>query len=698
MDLSKHGIYFTCINEAPISPPLSRGPPSFFLKSGASEHKNPRTLIPWGSINLPKRNLLMSELVFSLRIPALLGKLSSGEWLLPEFQREFVWDVSSITSLVTSVIEGKPIGMATIWEQEDDSSLDMHHIWLYDRDPAKKVTFRRYYGEDSNRPNRTYAVLDGRQRSTALAIAFGGFKPEYGKYRLAGRFFVNVASSPEDERVVFVKDADLKKRGLLSDASCISEGLFPLVSFNQSQDMEGQWLDYMFHVKDPTFYKNGLLPSEGELEKRVSILKDAHKGIFSTELAVYKVPKEHSLGEICEIFETLNTTGTVVSTVDLIHSWLYADTSKTHDEPLLLREWMADLGQKDGAIGWAVPKKRPELIAQLATACHVAAIKKYEPRTLKGRKPQKILSVKSPDLLATPTEHWLSVIQQEDFIAELLSDFQNVVAGGTFPFSQCPYPISAFIYVGIRWHKRFDEKSLTAAWEVEDLNILYKAFFWSNAISGRYDQGFLTKIGTDIDQLKSMLNRRRDFESRNEWAQRIDGELQIYLDKPIESKTQLVNRLTRQRSAGAFQAAVVLSMQPRYKKDFVSLKALEYPSEQLVELHHIFPTKWTKKNLTKEWRDILDPDGDGIEWEASLANLMPISRETNGKWNDYSPATFIEDNEIKFDKVQHLLEPVMIDKVAFDELSNPKPDLEKFWVHRAGLMADYLLALIHIKL
>ena len=638
----------------------------------------------------------MSELVFSLRIPALLDKLKTGEWLLPEFQREFVWDISSITKLVSSVVAGKPIGMATIWEQEDDSSLDMHHVWLYDRDSSKQKTIRKYYGDDDERPNRTYAILDGRQRATALAIAFGGFKPEDSRYRFAGRFFVNVITEVDDDRILFIKDSDLKNRGWLTDAACISKGLFPLVSFTQGQGMDGQWLDYMFHIKDATFYADRQLPNADELDKRTSVLKDAHKGIFSTELAVYNVPREHSLGDICEIFETLNTTGTVVSTVDLIHSWLYADTSKTQVEPILLREWMARLGQKSGAIGWAVPDRRPELIAQMATACHVAAVKKYEPRILKGRKAQKILSVKSPDLLATPTEHWLQIIDQEDFLAERLGDFQQIVAGGTFPFSQCPYPISAFIYVAIRWHKCFDEAALTSAWEIDDLNILYKAFFWSNALSGRYDQGVLSKFGTDIDMLKTMLNKRRDFLSRNDWAKKMDSELQVYLDKRLETKDQLVDRLTKQRSAGAFQSAVVLSMQPRYKKDFVSHKALQYPSEKVVELHHIYPSKWTKKNLTKEWKEKLDPNNDGLEWEASLANLMPISSETNGKWNDYSPATFIEDNAIRFDAVQSLLAPVMIDQSAFNELANPTPDLKAFWEHRANLMADYLLKLTHI--
>src|ERR1035438_10360699 len=85
---------------------------------------------------------------------------------------------------------------------------------------------------------------------------------------------------------------------------------------------------YLQALKNASNYPQTKLPSERELDRRDQVLKSAFQGLVGTKLAVYVVPETYHLSEICEIFETLNTTGTKVSTVDLIHSRLYADTDR----------------------------------------------------------------------------------------------------------------------------------------------------------------------------------------------------------------------------------------------------------------------------------------------------------------------------------------------------------------------------------
>ena len=641
----------------------------------------------------------MSEIVSSINIRALLTKLVSGEWLVPEFQREFVWDISNISALVSSIIESKPIGMATIWEQEEDYNLDLSPLWLYDWDKEAQKTDRTYFRDPEKKQRKVFAILDGRQRSTAIAIAFGGFKPESGIYKYAGRFFIDVKAKDDHERVVFIKDSDLKKRDIWTDKAAILKGLYPLVSFIEGKDLFSQWIDYMQAVKDPEYYENGKLPSEEDLARSDKILRDALAGIRGTELAVYKVPAKHDLGTICDIFETLNTTGTVVSKVDLIHSWLYAETVKLgFEEPLQLRDWMASLGEIEGAIGWSVPEKRPELVAQMSTACHVGLEKKYEPRPLKASKVVSITSVKSPDLLATPTKHWIDVVNNDERLATYIGDFQDVVGGGRFPFSQCPYPISACIYVSLRWHKEFDEEVFHSSWDISHLNSLYKSFFWRNSLSGRYDQGFLTQLGTDILKLKEFLLSVPGYKSVHHWAKDTNNKLEIYMDKEVPSKTSLVGRLTNGRPGGAFQSAVVLSMQPQMKKDLISRLSMYYPSEHKVELHHIYPKAWCKNNITPQMSKELDPDNLGVDWVNSLANLMPLMADSNKNWKDKSPAVYFEENSIDYHAIEDSATPAMIDKKAFELLCDSSSNPKEFWEHRASLMADNLLSLVPIKL
>ena len=381
----------------------------------------------------------MSSLeVTAITIPVLLDRLRKHEWQIPQFQREFVWTVPAVIELLNSIIESRPIGMATLWEQSATKEVPLEPVWIPDLNGPRSI------GEKGQNPHQTYAILDGRQRCTAIAMAFGGLRAEDGKYRFSGRFYLNVATEDPVERVLYYKETDAKRLHLISDAACIGQGLFPLSSSVPGEELLGQWMRYLQAIRNPDNY-SGPMPPETELRRRDKVFKDSFQGLVETKLAVYVVPSTYHLAEVCEIFETLNLTGTKVSTVDLIHSWLYSETSSDAQGILRLREWIADFGQKDGAIGWSSVEDRPELIAQIVTACYVSADQKPAPRKVIGAAGQ-ILSLKAADLLATPASHWRLIMTNDDLLASFIGDFQNTVADGSFPYTASPYPISAAIY------------------------------------------------------------------------------------------------------------------------------------------------------------------------------------------------------------------------------------------------------------
>jgi hypothetical protein len=423
----------------------------------------------------------MSDLkVFDTTVPGVLDSLRKGEWLVPQFQREFVWSTDQVSALVQSILDARPIGMVTLWEQEDEQLLEIGLLSIQDQDPTTKRSVPIFFGTNSV-SSKKFALLDGRQRCTAIAMAFGGFRASHGLYRYSGRYYLDVKQPDPRKRVKYVREPDVKRQGLDSDASCFSKGLFPLASNNPEEPLLGQWMRYLQALQKAENYPKGELPAAGELEKRNQILQDAFQGIVKTKLAVYVVPGKYSLSDICDIFETLNTTGTQVSTVDLIHSWLYAETYR-RPPAFLLREWLNDFGQKDGAIGWSSSEERPELMAQIVTACHVAAVEKFPPRKVGAAKKQEaITSVRSSDLLATPTDHWLLMRDEENQLAVIMGEAQKVVAGGYFPWSACPYPVSLAIYVALRWHWTFDSPN-AHPWGIEELDALFRAFFWRNAL------------------------------------------------------------------------------------------------------------------------------------------------------------------------------------------------------------------------
>ncbi|AIG98447.1 hypothetical protein AFULGI_00016880 [Archaeoglobus fulgidus DSM 8774] len=85
-------------------------------------------------------------------------------YLLPAFQREFVWDEEDIKDFIDSIIKGFPVGAVILWKPsravvENDSL-------------AKPILGNRKDLEEQE----VYYVLDGQQRLTALLLMFNNWK------------------------------------------------------------------------------------------------------------------------------------------------------------------------------------------------------------------------------------------------------------------------------------------------------------------------------------------------------------------------------------------------------------------------------------------------------------------------------------------------------------------------------------------
>lgn len=628
--------------------------------------------------------------VTDVNVDTLLSKLREREWMIPSFQRDFVWSINDIANLVYSILEARPIGMATLWQQPDDSGLPLEPVSVPDSNATTGIREVRPLAGSDDLPNRVYAVLDGRQRCTAIAMAFGGLRSSNNRFRFAGRFFLNVAEKEPSRRIEYIREAQIARRRLDVDSNCVGLGLFPLSSNIEGEAILAQWYRYTQAITNPENYPDGELPDDDELERRNQVLATALDGLINTKLAVYIVPSSYTLAEICEIFETLNTTGTQVSTVDLIHSWLYADT-QPDAEPLLLREWIDDLGELDGAIGWANSTDRPELIAQISTACYLALEAKPPPREVGRHRQTSILSVKSGDLLATPTLHWRNIIENKENVAEYLKDFQICVSGGCFTWKSCPYPVTAAIYVALRWHHNFDRDE-THQWDIQDLNAIFRAFFWRNALSGRYDQGFLTQLGTDLAAIKDQLNRRTAQDNFGAWAASSNEWLDNHMDKPLPDTEYLADRATN-RQVGALQKALLLPMLAQARTDLIDVNiSIEYPHASEVHLHHIYPLNWSRRNQTGDLAQFLNPNESEKNWIGSASNLMPLSRESNLKWKDANPGAVLLEEGIQFEAHRAVLEAAFIDEACFDLLLRGGDALPDFWQQRAALIAEELIS------
>ena len=92
------------------------------------------------------------------KVGALVDMLMTGELLLPEMQRRFVWDSTQIRTLVDSLYRGYPSGSILIWETE--SLPDTREVSLG--------------GVTDQSIGRKLLLLDGQQRLTSLASVITG--------------------------------------------------------------------------------------------------------------------------------------------------------------------------------------------------------------------------------------------------------------------------------------------------------------------------------------------------------------------------------------------------------------------------------------------------------------------------------------------------------------------------------------------
>ena len=90
----------------------------------------------------------------------LISDIQKGLIKIPQFQRDFVWDLTKSANLMDSIIKGYPIGTFIFWKTKERlrSIRNIGGIELPDPIPGDFV----------------YFVLDGQQRLTSLFASLKG--------------------------------------------------------------------------------------------------------------------------------------------------------------------------------------------------------------------------------------------------------------------------------------------------------------------------------------------------------------------------------------------------------------------------------------------------------------------------------------------------------------------------------------------
>jgi|TARA_B110000196_G_scaffold239359_1_gene207763 hypothetical protein len=610
--------------------------------------------------------------VLSLTIDNILDKASSGYYQIPKFQREFVWNNNQISTLVESALQGLPCGAVVTWENPDAlSPNDYHHVRLEEIDSGTK----RYieFPPKKTKHNQPFIVIDGLQRITAISVAFGGLRNKNAKYRLGGKFFINLDALEIAGSISYKNLKNIAENNLDDPEVWKATGLFPLhdCDYPLKKELQRNNSSYWTSTVGP------LVVGNVHRSKRVN---DITNKVVQPIMAEMPLEKFHPLADIADSFELLNTQGTPVSMVDIIHSTLFEWFRTNKKKNWELREWIDSINDDPVSSGWGREKKR-QIILQFGVAIELASSTRKAPRQGQSKIPENITN---KDILNLNEAHWAELDKNTKLFKKCIYEFQKCVLGKQFPELDCPYPICASVYIALFWKL----KQENPVWSEKRLNQIFRAFFWSNALAQGYETDSL-RVPKDIRQIEKLLIDLAE-EDDVKWKIEVDewltNNIKIDFPTPADIQKELLGKPN-----GALKQTLQLPIKYLPQKDLADHNTnITFPVNKNIQMHHIFPRKWVNDNQTLPAFGTWHSNDEKMkEIRECLANKTPLMDVSNNSWKAKSPATAMQ---AFTNSAQNKGKPVwkdrFINKQTYDSLQSDQG--KSFLEYRAAEIQEWL--------
>lgn len=462
-------------------------------------------------------------------ISSLLESIRRGEIKVPQFQRPFVWKAPQALSLLDSIANNYPIGSLLLW-----------------RTPSKLATDRNI--GDFQLPltddlTPTDYVLDGQQRLTVIYSCFGAEEN-------AGGFAAGY----------HVRDDEFVELPATQDPM-----VFPL-----------RWLYDTTKLLD---FRTAL-----RLQQNGTTLNEALDALVRA-VSNYRLPvvtlKDLTVEEVCPIFERINSSGTRLSTYDLMVAATWSVNFNLNDEAKIIRFALTRKGFGD---------VEGNTILKCLAAVNVGSIKNADITALRSVKAKQEMDalvlrtkeamLKAVDLLSTEFE-----IHSWDFL-----------------------PYEALIVI------------LTSVYAVQPT--LYplqvrrvRQWFWRSALSERYRVGGEAFVSKDIARVKNYV---------------VDGEgsADTFGDPPPSPTWAKVPFRANNSRSRAF-VLMLAQLQPRNITNGVAIDLeVALSAWNKKEFHHVNPRAFLER---------IDAPGE----HNAVGNICMLVASENKLVSDSDPRTYL---------------------------------------------------------
>lgn len=372
----------------------------------------------------------------------LLSEIHSRTTVLPDFQRNFVWDPIATQELIVSIANNFPAGSL-----------------LRVRDKKKVFAAREFEGAPKlNGHIHTFLVLDGQQRLTSLYQAFYGV----GEHL----YFLNLEKLLDaddfDEAIFHVRSSAKEARELVRFEVQTQRLILPLSILKGGS---GGFLHWLLRVTNP-------LPTEQRinlLDRLTAIDEKWIKTIDDYHFPVVTLSDNTEADALCTIFETLNRTGVKLSVFELL-------TARFWPQNINLREYWADVLTNWSIIGEY--KLDPYYFLQaISLLC----------RKTPSCKRSDVLDLKAADI----SQWWDKVVRGFVTGLEILRDDCKVVSPKWLPYQTMLVPMAAVLA------KLKSSSTPEFGAQREQL----KRWFWCAVFGQQYESAANTKSAKDFSEI-----------------------------------------------------------------------------------------------------------------------------------------------------------------------------------------------------
>lgn len=456
--------------------------------------------------------------------------IAKGEIKIPQFQREFVWREEQALQLLDSIANNYPIGSILLWRTHD------------------KLATERNIGDfklpDTEELSPTSYVLDGQQRLTVIYASLGAEIDDDG----------------------FSAAYDLLEEKFVANPSEPQITIFPIRYINKITELLNFRAALQSHPQSQTL--------QSRLEELIAVFTK------------YKIPvvtlKDLKVEEVCPIFERINSSGTRLSTYDLMVAATWSESF--------------DLNQKAEYITTSLePKGFGDLDKNTILKClaviYYGSIQKDEVINLRKIEQKEIN--KLVDKLHD------SILKAVDILS---TEFR------IYSWDFLPYEAHIIILVYIL--------SSCRNFSSEHIKRI-RQWFWRTSFSERYRGAEGSFISRDIELIQEFIIDLSSKSSADTFGQ-----------VPSE---QSLSRVVFRRNNSRSRAFILMlaSLEPRNITNGARIDTNAALSQfNRKQFHHIYPKAFLKRNKSSQ-----DPN--------SLVNICILTASENLRISDGNPKQYI---------------------------------------------------------